>query len=212
MRFISNVLAYRLTPKWWELEQDKRKSTIAEIFSILSDTKKSGNNTLKAEAYESLRYDCNIIVWLVVKNPKDAICIRAKLAKALGGYAKIKYGFLSVFESKSMGNNSKKDYFVAYPVSKSQEWYLLDKGKQSDIIMNHINMAKTDASNKGINSYTTLSFGIDDGEFVVLYELDSIPEWVDVTQHLRSANAHRWVVKESPILVGWRGNFGAFVE
>jgi chlorite dismutase len=206
--YISSVLAYGLAPDWWELPCNQRKNVISNVSEILTAARNDKEGTLKAEAFESLRHDCNIIVWLLVKNPERVVELRTRLEKALGRCALRKYGFLSVYEPRHQESGEDRRYFVAYPLSKSPDWYLLDKGKRAGIMAEHINMAKTSANNSGINPYTTLSFGIDDCEFVVLYEVDSIPEWVAVTQDLRHANAHEWVTNEKPVLVGYKTDFG----
>ncbi len=201
---ISNVLGYGLSWEWWELDRREREGILSEVSAVTSHAKSSG--FLKAETYESLRYDCNLIFWLLAGEPKEVMSVKAGLDKSFGKYATARYGFLSAYENKGGKDTKGKDYFVAYPISKSPEWYLLDRGDRMGIMAEHTNMAITDPNNKGINSYTTMSFGIDDNEFVVLYELDSIQDWVLVTQNLRSAKARRWITNEKPILVGHKSS------
>jgi chlorite dismutase len=197
---VSNVLAYRLDPSWWKLGKEERKE-ILDVLRRIIDAARGGQTGSKAALYSSLRYDCSIIIWLLMDNPQRIAATRASIERLICGYASIKYGFLSVYENKNKDSGNRK-YFVAYPISKDPEWYLLDRSKRSDIMAEHISMATSNKNNKGINSYTTLSFGIDDNEFVVLYELDSLHEWVKVTQDLREASARKWITNERPILVG----------
>ncbi len=209
--FISNVLAYKFRPSWWELEKDRRKMILDELRETLKGVGGGGGKVLKAEIYSSLRYDCSIIFWLLLNKPEELPVARAKLEKILGRHASIKHGFLSVYEQKKEKGDEKREYFVAYPISKDPEWYLLDKVERSEIMAEHIKIATENPNNKGINSYTTMSFGIDDNEFVVLYELNSIEEWVLVTQSLREAKARKWMTNEKPILVGRKDNVEAFL-
>lgn len=206
---LSNVLAYKLNHEWWALEVSKRREIASTISNIMAEAR--GNGAIKSDIYESLRYDCNIIFWLLTKDAESQVATKARIDKALGKYALIMYGFLSTYENKHQKEENSKDYFVAYPITKSPEWYLLSKEQRLEIMSEHISMATSDPSNNGINSYTTTSFGIDDNEFVVLYELNSIQEWVSVTQNLRSARARKWVTNERPILVGRKGDLSSFM-
>lgn len=209
--FLSNVLAYKLRPSWWRLKKEKRTKVIHDLKTILNEIHDIANQDIKAEIYSSLRPDSSMIFWLLMKDSYGLNSVRAKLEKVLGSYASLKYGFLSIYDANKPKDSSGKEYFVAYPISKSPEWYLLPKEKRSEIMAEHIKLATSDINNKGINSYTTISFGIDDNEFVVLYELNSIPDWVAVTKNLREAEARKWITNEKPILVGSKSNFAEFL-
>lgn len=200
--FVSNVLAYRLNSSWWELGKEKRGVILKDLKKVLVAMGDETSGTLKAEAYSSLRYDCNLLFWLIVKDPVALIEAKSRLEKVLGPHASIKHGFLSIYERKNPKLHGVGDYLVAYPISKDPEWYLLDKNERSEIMSEHIKLAISHPNNKGINSYTTISFGIDDNEFVVLYELDSISDWVLVAQGLRETVARKWISSERPIMVG----------
>jgi chlorite dismutase len=209
--FLSNVLAYKFRSSWWKLTRESRIKVIDDLKTILKETHEKNNQDIKAEIYSSLRPDSNLIFWLLLKDSTDLNETRARLGKVFGSYASLKYGFLSVYEANKLKDSSGKEYFVSYPISKSPEWYLLPKEKRTGIMAEHIRLATSDVNNKGINSYTTTSFGIDDNEFVVLYELNSIPEWVAVTTNLREAEARKWITNEKPILVGSKSNFKEFL-
>jgi chlorite dismutase len=208
---LSNVLAYKFSPSWWRLEKEKRTKIIYDLKIILNEIHQIDNQDTKAEIYSSLRADSSIIFWLLIKDSSGLNAARAKLEKVLGSYTSLKHGFLSIYDAKKPKDSSGKDYFVAYPISKSPEWYLLPKEKRSEIMAEHIKLATSDINNKGINSYTTISFGIDDNEFVVLYELNSLSDWVAVTKNLREAEARKWITNEKPILVGNKSNLAEFL-
>ncbi len=204
---LSSVLAYKLSPDWWSLDSIEQEKIIHEITHVLSSVKESG--ALKSEYYKSLRPDSSILLWLLAEPSELHTSTRARIEKAFGRHADLKHGFFSTYEHKQMKDPKNKPYFVAYPITKSTEWYLLDEKTRKEILSEHIGRATSDPNNNGINSYTTSSFGIDDNEFVVIYELPSLLSWVSVTQNLRSAKARKWIIKESPILVGEKGDLGS---
>ncbi len=66
----------------------------------------------------------------------------------------------------------------------------------------HIGMALADPEGRSVRSYTTYSYGLGDQEFVVLYETESLAAWSHATKKLREARARKWIVNETPIIVG----------
>jgi len=74
--------------------------------------------------------------------------------------------------------------------------------EREDIMREHIKVAREHPKNKGIKSYTTYSFGVEDYEFVVIYEIPSLPEWVEVVEKLREVRARKWITREEPIITG----------
>ena len=164
--------------------------------------------------YESLRGDCDIIGWVSADDPSNILSFLKELKSTINGKGEIVHSFHSIYQrSPYLKNslkieeqiqNSRKKYIIAYPMSKSNDWYLLPYEDRKRIMDDHIRTAMTDPNNKDILSYTTYSFGIGDQEFVVIYETDSLYSWMKVTEKLREVEARKWIIKETPILTGIR--------
>ncbi|MEM0154675.1 MAG: chlorite dismutase family protein [Methanothrix sp.] len=200
--YISEVLSFSYTQSWWSIKKEERASKLSQLSSKLKSWSISAN-AAKAESYDSLRGDSDILFWLMCRDPKMIIEAKLLIEEQLSGYATVKAGFLSAYQqSREKPNAEGKDYFVAYPMSKRPDWYLLDKDESKRIVADHVKIAMNSSHNGGINSYTTKSFGIADYEFVVIYEIPDIFEWVKVTEELRSAEARKWITNEAPILTG----------
>ncbi len=164
--------------------------------------------------YESLRGDCDIIGWVSADDPSNILSFLKELKSITNGKGEIVHSFHSIYQrSPYLKNslkieeqiqNSMKKFIIAYPMSKSNDWYLLPYEDRKRIMDDHIRTAMTDPNNKDILSYTTYSFGIGDQEFVVIYETDSLYSWMKVTEKLREVEARKWIIKETPILTGIR--------
>ena len=164
--------------------------------------------------YKSLRADCDIIGWSSADSPVNIQELIERVKMTVGNNGTINHSFFSIYQRSPYLKNSmniekqikesKKKYIVAYPMSKSNEWYLESYDERKRIMDEHIKAAMTDPNNRDILSYTTYSFGLGDQEFVVIYETDSLYDWMKVTEKLREVQARKWIVKESPILVGIR--------
>lgn len=196
--YISEVISFR------GITNEKGDDPLRELRKFIGAWKRR-DGTIKGEIYRSLRYDSDILIWFMAERPEDIYDAKSGACNILKGY-EATMGFLSIYRMRHRPKerSGRHNYFVAYPMSKSPEWYLLDEAERKRIIAEHVGIATNSKSNDEIISYTTESFGIDDNEFVLIYELKSIANWVAVTEELRHATARRWVVNERPILTGIR--------
>lgn len=203
------VLSYRFSPGYWELDVQKRREIFTEIDSILGD---SNAGLIHSKSYKGIRHDCDIIFWLSSYKPEALSYVRYRINDAFGQYASSNYGMISLYEHSpylkkggELEDTLKQEplqYFVAYPMSKLSEWYMMDYEERKEILAEHIGVAAGSPESRGIRSYTTYSHGLDDQEFVVLYEVKSLSDWSHVTAKLREVRARKWIVKETPILTG----------
>jgi chlorite dismutase len=209
MAIFMYVTTYKLSPTWWRIGSEDRR----RILSRLSDLEKDlGGSLLLLRRYASLRWDSDIIYWLVSEDTGGLLRFRSRVSSVLGELGHETLGLLSIYEKSpyTKGDHDLRSYlggeplryFIAYPMKKSPDWYLLPMEERMGIMREHIEMARNHPENRGIRSYTTYSFGIGDYEFVVIYEASSLVEWMHVTQSLREAKARKWVTKEEPIIVG----------
>ncbi len=172
------------------------------------------SNVKHLNLYNSLRGDCDIIGWASADDPSNIGNLMDEIKSNFLDKAEFVHSYLSIYQRSPYLKNSmkiedqilksKKKYLVAYPMSKSNDWYLLPYEERKRIMDEHIRTAMTDPNNRDILSYTTYSFGIGDQEFVVIYETDSLYSWMKVTEKLREVEARKWIVKETPILTGIR--------
>ena len=165
--------------------------------------------------YKSFRTDSDYIIWGTSDNPENFVILKNQINALSGKYSiNLVNSYLSIYErSPYLKNslkiedqirNSTRKYLIFYPMSKSNDWYLLPYEERKRIMDEHIRVAMTDENNKDILSYTTYSFGIGDQEFVVFYETDSLYSWMKITQRLREVEARKWITMETPIYVGIR--------
>lgn len=96
-------------------------------------------------------------------------------------------------------DDDRKPYFVIYPFSKTVDWYLKSREDRQQLMTEHIRLGKTYPSIKQLLLY---SFGIQDQEFVVAYEMDDLPLFSDLVQALRSTTARAFTLLDTPIITG----------
>lgn len=196
--------AVKFTETWWSIGSGEKKKLLGIVNEYISDKR-----PLLFRKYISLRYDSDMLFWIAVEDPEDIAKFRVYINSFLYPYLKEIFSMLSIYEPSPYVNSDikqftypPKKYFIAYPMKKEVEWYLLPFEERKRIMAEHIGMARSHPEAKDILSYTTYSFGLGDQEYVVIYETDSLLQWSHVTEKLREAQTRRWIVKEEPILVG----------
>ena len=96
-------------------------------------------------------------------------------------------------------DDDRKPYFVIYPFAKTSDWYLKPKEERQQLMSGHIRLGKTYPAIKQLLLY---SFGIQDHEFIVAYEMDDLPLFSDLVQDLRSTEARAYTLLDTPIIAG----------
>jgi chlorite dismutase len=86
-------------------------------------------------------------------------------------------------------------YLVVYPFVKTRPWYALSKEERQRMMDSHIEIGHKYPS---VKLNTTYSFGLDDQEFVVAFETDSLPDFLDLVMELRETAASAYTLRDTP--------------
>lgn len=93
--------------------------------------------------------------------------------------------------------NERTRFLVIYPFSKTKEWYLMSFDSRQGMMNEHIKLGKQYFDVKQLLLY---SFGLQDHEFVVSYEIDELPRFSELVQALRSTEGRRYTLLDNPII------------
>ena len=88
-------------------------------------------------------------------------------------------------------------YLVVYPFTKTIEWHLLPYEERRNIMKAHVEVGKKFSSD--ISQLLLYSFGIDDHEFIVSYQMDSLEPFQTLVMELRGTEARRYTQNDVPI-------------
>ncbi len=91
---------------------------------------------------------------------------------------------------------ARKRYLVAYPFAKAAEWYLMSRESRQGMMNEHIRIGK---QYEDIRQLLLYSFGLQDHEFVVVYETDDLPRFSDLVNELRDTEARRYTLQDTPV-------------
>lgn len=93
----------------------------------------------------------------------------------------------------------RKPYLVMYPFVKTTEWYLMSREARQGMMNEHIRIGK---QHPEITQLLLYSFGLQDQEFIVVYELDDPVEFSNLVYELRDSEARRYTERDTPLYTG----------
>ena len=93
----------------------------------------------------------------------------------------------------------RKTYLVMYPFVKTVEWYLMSRESRQGMMNEHIRIGKQYPE---ITQLLLYSFGLQDQEFIVVYEMDDLAQFSDLVYELRDSEARRFTERDTPLYTG----------
>lgn len=153
-----------------------------------------------------LKAGMNILLWLQadsLENIQDLI--NNLMHTNLGKRLRIVHTLLGMtrptqYSPKSEGHlaTDRKGgkYLVIYPFTKTKEWYQLSFEKRKKLMGGHVSFGKKHPNIKQLLLY---SYGVDDSEFIVSYEMDDLLDFQTLVMELRSDKVRVYTKKDTPI-------------
>lgn len=87
-------------------------------------------------------------------------------------------------------------YLIIYPFTKNKEWYQLDFDTRRKLMGGHVGIGKKYPE---IDQLLLYSFGVDDSEFIVSYEMDDLLHFQSLVMELRTDKVRAYTQKDTPI-------------
>lgn len=200
---------YKLDPQWQLLPPETRQRGKQELLAIAEE---QGQRTLiRTYSLYGLRSDCDLMLWQAAYAIEDLQGLSSRLRRsALGPYLHETRAFLSMTKrSVYVGKNPRgahdprlvitptdRKYLFVYPFVKTRAWYALPLEDRKRMMNEHIRIGLTFPS---VRLNTTYSFGLDDQEFVVAFETDSVSDFLDLVQTLRETEASAYTLRDTPM-------------
>ena len=212
MNELYRYLTLAVSPEWRRLperERSEQKRELAEAAAITG---------VGVHAYSLVgtRADADLLLWLVGGDLERLRAAEARLAATrLWTYATRPYAYLAARRRSpylgehahassehargSAGPVGDKPYVVIYPMTKKRSWYALAHEERARIMAKHFEVGHRYPD---VRIHTGYSFGIDDQEFVVAFEVDDVRRFLALVADLRETEASSYTERETPIFVG----------
>jgi len=166
----------------------------------------------KVDLFQGTEHDVDLIIWsaLPADNTQDAAVFFEKFTKALTPYRHLieqkdsLWGFTRTSQySKARSrqeidpfSDERKPYLIIYPFTKTTEWYLMSREARQGMMNEHIRIGK---QYEDIRQLLLYSFGLQNQEFVVVYETDDLTRFSDLVNELRDTEARRYTLRDTPL-------------
>jgi chlorite dismutase len=169
-------------------------------------------STQKVDIFQGTENDVDLVVWsaLAVNDTKDPATFFEKFTKAMTPYRHLikqkdsLWGFTRPSQySKARSkqeidpfSEERKPYLIIYPFSKTTEWYLMSREARQGMMNEHIRIGK---QYEDISQLLLYSFGLQNQEFIVVYETDDLTRFSDLVNELRDTEARRYTLRDTPL-------------
>lgn len=213
-RIIAAYTTVKLRESFWQLAPDARRRVLANFLAAAAGT---GQHVEFYQVFPA-RAEFDLLLWstsdcTTLESPDAFFAAGARCLNPFRGHLDIPLTLCGVTKPSvyvrqhenpqeiNPYDADRKPYFVIYPFSKTADWYLKPKEERQELMTGHIRLGKQYPTIKQLLLY---SFGIQDQEFVVAYEMDDLPLFSDLVQALRATEARRYTLLDTPIITGVR--------
>ncbi len=199
---------YKVDPAWRRLPVEERqahKDAFAEVVDEWAD-----RIELRTYTMVGVRPEVDFMFWKLTDRYDDLTELGAALnGTPLAGWFTTPYSYLAAarfsqyFEKQRRGPRKvvprNAPYLVVYPFVKKREWYSLLMDDRRRAMQEH---AEVGSNFVTITNHTTYSFGIDDQEFMTVFECEEPADFLELMKTLRETEASRYTERDTPIFVG----------
>lgn len=201
-----NYFFFQIDTAFFDLANAERAEAKASLLQKLSEQ----NDELIVASYLTLGFkpDTAFMLWVRGKTPESMQgFIRDIFRTSFGRHLSLSHTFFGIVrKSEYSGRTGKPEqviqnhenrlpYFVLYPFTKTAEWHVLDAEQRKSIMGEHIGVG---LSYPAIRQCLLYSYGLDDQEFIVSYEMESLEDFQDLVIKMRRTKGRIYTLADTP--------------
>lgn len=211
MNELFRYLTIAVSPEWRRLPEDERALQKRELLAAAD----LAGARVHAYSLVGTRADADLLLWIVAEDLERIRALETRLAATrLWTYSTRPHAYLAARRrSPYLGEHAHggsehgraeagpvgdKPYIVIYPMTKKRSWYALPLPERTRIMAKHFEVGHRYPD---VRIHTGYSFGIDDQEFVVAFEVDDVRRFLALVADLRETEASSYTERETPIFV-----------
>jgi chlorite dismutase len=195
----------KVDPAWRRRTAAERATDKREFAAACRDF--GEDHFLRTYSLVGTRGDCDLMVRAIASRLEPIHDLHVLLNQSgLMRYAEVAHSYLAMTKESPYSDEPDRPaeprpgadarYLIVYPMWKKREWYGLTPEERGRIMRDHIAVAR---QFPGIETNTAYSFGLDDQEFVVAFDVDEPAEFLDLVQELRATESSAYTESETPI-------------
>ena len=204
---------YKVRPEWRLRSAEQREADRAEVAALIEEIGAREQVLIRTYSLVGTRGDADLMVWLVSDSIDDLHEFGTRLNQtALAAWLDQPHNYFSMTKQSMYvdkhehlnqeGRSNRlviaptgRRFLFVYPFVKTRAWYRLSREERQRQMSEHIAMGHR---YPGVKINTTYSFGLDDQEFVVAFESDSVSDFLDLVQEMRESEASTHTVRDVP--------------
>lgn len=220
-RTLSHFALLRFTPAWWQLTDEQRRRQRAQLETALSDLGDVCHLYQVFPAQDS----ADLLLWTALRSatPEAVHAFFRDYATRLAPFRGVLtcreplWGFTRPSTYTRVRSAQEMDPFTAdrqpflvlYPFVKTTGWYALSRDTRQGMMNGHIRVGKEYPDITQLLLYST---GVQDQEFVVVYETADLTRFSDLVTQLRSTEARAYTERDTPLTTACYHPPGAALE
>ena len=204
-----NYLLFDLGNEFYQLPAAEQLAAKAAFSTCIKEDKR-----LIVEAYltRGLKAHTTFMLWCRGQNPAHVQDLLGQLNRTrLGQYLTLSQTYFgmvrpSIYSGRTgkpeqviQNHEQRLAYFVLYPFTKTHDWYQLELPKRKEIMYEHMNIG---VNFPDIRQCLLYSYGVDDQEFLVSYEMTTLEQFQELVIKLRSTIVRPYTLSDTPVYTG----------
>ena len=204
-----NFTFYRTRPEWRLLSDSEKRECKNDFIAAVDDFRPR----LLIHTYSTvgLRISADFMIWRIgcELDPMQEMTARLNQT-AMAKYVEPTHSLLSMTkrsmfigtecadteESQTHIVSGESDYVFVCPLQRTREWYARPQEQRLAMLEENLRVG---SKYRSVKLHTTYSFGLDDQEFVVVFETNKPADFVDLFQELRETKASCFTLRDTPM-------------
>jgi chlorite dismutase len=204
-----NFTFYRARPDWRLLDDAEKSDCKRNFISTIDDFRQS----LFIHSYSTvgLRTSADFMIWRIGADLDPMQAMTARLNQtSMAKYVEPTHSLLSMTkrsmyiekdcldhtEDRSHIVPGETEYLFVCPLLRTREWYSRPQDQRQEMMEENLRIG---SKYRSVKLHTTYSFGLDDQEFVVVFETDKPADFLDLFQELRETKASCFTLRDTPM-------------
>lgn len=207
-RTLSHFISLKFTAAYWHLDDESRQRTRRSLWEGLERVA----DVRHAYQVFPLHDTADLLVWTALRSAESEqthayFSKYAEMLAPLRALIEVRqplWGFTRP-STYARGRSTqemdpfilgRKRFLVVYPFVKTSAWYALSRDTRQGMMNGHIRVGK---EYPDITQLLLYSVGLQDQEFVVVYETDDLNRFSDLVNQLRSTEARAYTERDTPL-------------
>ncbi|HEX2254716.1 MAG TPA: chlorite dismutase family protein [Thermoanaerobaculia bacterium] len=217
-RTLSHFAALRFTRAFWDFPGEERRARARSLLAALGGGALGGDRATHCYQLYPTRQEADLLVWSAVEAQEPDVPARffRAFATALAPFrrwvepATTLWGLTrpSPYVRRESASAIRPleprrlPYLVVYPFTKTHAWYRLSEEERRRLMGEHIQVGRRYGD---VTQLLLYSFGLQDQDFVVVYETPDLAVFSELVRDLRATEARLYTAADTPILTAIGG-------